>query len=90
MDHRKAYEQRHRDAGLCVKCNQKATHGGLCQVHLDKKHRNMKDWRRKKKESGECPRCGLPLHEEMDAECVACLTCRTISSERIQNYRLAG
>jgi len=33
LSRQRKYQLRHRDAGLCIKCNNKAVTGGCCLVH---------------------------------------------------------
>ena len=87
MDRRQAYKLRHKEAGLCIACTQKATHGNMCRTHwmLQKivKRRYRLKLLKRQKDAGLCTGCGIPLDPDSDALTV-CVNC---ASERLKPER---
>jgi len=76
----KEYKRNRINKGICVHCNNIATHGIRCEYHRNyhNEHGLLYDKKRRKKRYNEykCVRCGNILHEEIDKGHSNCLACR--------------
>jgi hypothetical protein len=86
------YVQWHKEAGLCVKCPEPATHGDMCRKCWMKNKEIKIRYRRKLSEvrakEGVCANCGVKLDPESDPK-VTCINCNMsrLRRERGRNMR---
>jgi len=88
------YEKWHKEAGLCVKCPEPATHGVSCRKHwLAKKVRDRRSREKMRViliAQGLCGQCRAPLEPEVDEDTKCCQNCREHVgrvNERRGNYK---
>jgi hypothetical protein len=84
------YAEKHKSLGLCKYCASIASNGNVCKYHANYNKGMLQQVRDRRKARGNCPRCGHPLHEEMDEGNVVCITCIVQATVRKSTYRLAG
>jgi hypothetical protein len=73
------YRGKKASLGLCFYygCNEPAIpHRRYCEKHTNQKAVKAEELYNKRIEENKCPRCGCPLHFDMDQGYITCLNCR--------------